>query len=140
MLGRRGEDGLDDGGRDVGGDHDLLEETGHDQPQGARVVDGPRIALAAELRQELVAPDDRPRQKMGEEGEVEGQVERAGRLQLATVDVDHIAQRHEREERDGDGERHLKEGDGAPESHGMGEVVEVDRDEAVVLEPPEQAQ
>ena len=105
-----------------------------------RVVDGPRIALAAELGQELVAPDDRPRQEVGEEGEVQGEVERAGRLQLPTVDVDHIAQRHEREERDGDGERHLKEGDGTSESHGMGEVVDVDRDEAVVLEPPEQAQ
>ena len=81
-----------------------------------------------------------PARRWGKKDEVEGQVQRAGRLQLATVDVDHVAQRHEGVEGDGDGERHLEERDGAPEPQGMGEVVDVDRDEAVVLEPPEQAQ
>ena len=99
-----------------------------------------RIAALAQLGQELVAPHDRPGQQVGEERQVQREVQRAGRLQLPAVDVDHVAQRHEREEGDGDGERHLQERHGSPQPQHVGEVVDVDRDEAVVLEPPQQAQ
>ena len=42
VLGGRREDRRDDRARDVGGDHDLLEQAGQDQPEGAGVVDGVR--------------------------------------------------------------------------------------------------
>ncbi len=84
-----------------------------------------------------LAAHDRPGQEMREERDVDREVERLGRFELAAVDVDHVADRHEREEGDGDGQADLEQRDGAAKSHRVGDVVEVDRDEAVVLEPSE---
>ena len=75
-----GEDRVDDGARHVRRDHHLLEQAGHDQPQGPRVVDLVGVASLRSLGQELVAPHDRSGQQVREEGEVEGQVDRTGRL------------------------------------------------------------
>ena len=74
---------------------------------------------------------------MREERDVDGEVQRLGRLQLAPVDVDHVADGHEGEERNGDGQPDLQEGDGPAQPQRVGEVVDVHRDEAVVLEPTE---
>ncbi len=110
LPGRR-EDGLDDRARHVRGDDHLLEQAGQDQPERPRVVDRFGVALASDLGQQLRAADDRARQQVGEEGDVHHEVQRSRRLELAPVDVDDVADRHEGEEGDGDGQRHLEEGD-----------------------------
>jgi len=77
---------------------------------------------------------------MREERQVDGQVDRAGWFEVAAVDVDDVAERHKREEGDAD-----REGDGDQRqdtagADGMHDVVDVEGEEAVVLEPAEQAE
>ncbi len=67
VLRGRGEDGGHDGTGHVGGDHDLLEEAGQNQPEGACVVHRLGVTALAQLREQLVPPDDRPGQQVGEE-------------------------------------------------------------------------
>ena len=140
VLGRRREDRRHDRARHVRRDDHLLEQPGQDQPEGAGVVDGAGVAPPSDLGQQLAAAHDRPRQEVGEERDVHREVQRLGRLELAAVDVHDVADRHEGEEGDRDGQADLQQRDGAAHPQGVGEVVDVDRDEAVVLEPPEDAE
>src|SRR5665647_762978 len=75
---------------------------------------------------------------MGKERKVDGQVHGSGRLQCSPVDVDHIADGHEREERYGDGEGHVQEGQWTTKSYEVEEIVNIDSEEDVVLEPRQQ--
>ncbi len=104
----------------VRGDDHLLEQAGQDQPEGTRVVDRVGVAPAPDLGQQLGAPHDRPGQQVREERDVDREVERLGRLELAPVDVDHVADGHEGEEGDRDGQPDLQQGDrpGPTRRHG----------------------
>ena len=63
---------------------------------------------------QLLAPHDRTRDEVREERQVDGQVHRAGGRELLPVDVDHVADRHEREEGDPDRQQDLLERQDVP--------------------------
>ena len=140
VLVRRPEDLVDDVRGQVVGDHHLHEEARADQEEGARGVDVARIPRRVELRDQLSGADDRSGDQMREEREVGGELPEAGRREVAAIDVDDVADRHEREEGDPDREddRARLERDVDPE---RGEQVVRRRDEeVVVLEVAEQGE
>ena len=93
-----------------------------------------------QLRQELGRPHDRTGDEMREEREIGGEVEERDRFDLASICVDHIRQRLEREERDPDREDDLEQ----RRRHFDADVAERVHDrggeEPVVLEVRERAQ
>ena len=68
-------------------------------------VDAARVLPLLELGQELAGADDRTGHEVREERDVDREVEEVHRLDLAPVDVDDVAHRLEREERDADRQR-----------------------------------
>jgi len=72
-----GEDGVHDLARQEVGDADLLDQPERDQPAGGAERDVARVARGRELGQELACADDRPGHQVGEEAEVDGDVDRA---------------------------------------------------------------
>src|SRR5207237_7540040 len=109
MCAGQREDRIDDRSGKERRQHDLLEETTDDQRRRARKVDLALAYVAGELRKELRPADDRTGHEMREEGEVDREVERASRRDDAPVDVDDVADPHEREEGDANRQRDLYE-------------------------------
>lgn len=90
---------------DVVRDHRLLHQAAEDeeQPLAERLAGHQRVAVY--LRDEIACPHDRPRHQLGEKGDVEEVVDpSAERLDPPPVDVDHVADALEGEERDADGQ------------------------------------
>ena len=109
LVRRHAERGVGDR-RDGVGDDDLLGEP-EPEPVDARREGIERLLSLDELVADLVEANDRPGDQLREERDVEGEIKRrhkvAGR---AAVDVDEIAQRVEREERDADGQEDIGPG------------------------------
>ena len=117
----------------------FLNRPAHDQPEGAPVVDAAGVARWRICGSSSWPRTMGPATRWGKNDRYTAtSIGRAGR-ELAAVHVDHIADRHEREERDGDGQRRSARAAAAPARHGVERVVDVDGEEAVVLEPAEQA-
>ncbi len=102
VLPGRAEHLVDDVRREVVRDHDLLEEAGRDQVEGAARVDPARVARRVELRDQLAGAHDRPGHEVREEREVDGELLERRRHEVAAVGVDDVADRHERVEGDAD--------------------------------------
>ena len=134
MAVRGGEHLVDDVRCEVIRDHDLQEETAEDQEERARVLDPPRIARRLELRQELTRANDRAGDEMREERLEDREAHERRRHELAPVGVDHVRDRHEREERDPDRQRDMRD----PRSPDC--VVDRREEEVRVLEVAEQAE
>ena len=81
---------------------DLLEEPPTDQPGGSNRVDRVGVSTTSQLGHELGDADDRTSDEVREEREVRGELRERHRLQLAPIDVDDVADRHEGEEGDPD--------------------------------------
>jgi hypothetical protein len=93
-----------------------------------------------ELRHELGRADDRAGNHVREEGEEDGEVEQAPGLERAPVDVDHVAQRLEGEERDADRQQDVEERRPHTDADVLEPVGHLEGEEAVVLEPAEHGQ
>src|SRR5262249_5235203 len=104
VLGRDAEHGVDDGGGDVAGDDHLLEQAAPDEEGGAGGVALGEHPGGVQLGEELRGAHDRPGDQVGEEGQVDGEVQPAPGDQLAPVDVHDVADGLEGEE--GDPHRH----------------------------------
>jgi hypothetical protein len=83
---------------------------------------------------------DGPGHDVREEGDVHGEVEQRRRAQLAATDVDDVAQHPEGEERDADRQHNAQERKVRIEAEHAEEVDHRGHEEAVVLEPPEDAE
>ena len=136
---RGGEDRIDDGRRDEGADHDLLEQPPHDELGRPGVVDVLPVVAATNLREQLATSNDGAGDQVREEREVDRHVDRARWLELPAIVVHHVADSHEREERDGDRERRLDQRDQVAQPHRPSDVVDVDGHEAHVFEIGEDA-
>ena len=134
------EDGIDDRGREEVRDHDLLEQTAADQPHGTDRVDPVRVAAASQLRGELRHAHDRPGDEVREERQVHGEVDQGDRFLVAAEDVDQVADRAEREERDADGQQHLDEQRAGRQAQRLEQPEHRVDEEAVVLEEAEEHQ
>jgi hypothetical protein len=125
---------------EVAGDDDLLHEPDRDQPERQARLHPPRITSLAQLREELGGADDRAGDEVREERQVDGEVEEGRRVQLLPVDVDHVAERLEGEERDADREHHVRDRrfpvDADRLEHATGGLAE----ETGVLEPRQRAE
>jgi len=95
--------------------------------------------MCRELWDELVRSHDRSGDEMGEEGEVQEQVDPARDLEVAAVDVHDVGDRHERVERDPHRQHDLDQGRGDVQPERGGGVRDVDGEEAVVLEVEERS-
>ena len=85
VLPRQREDRIDDRRRDIAGDDHFLEEAEGDQPgRAARLLPVHRLR-SPQLRDELRRAHDRPGDEMGEEGEIDGEIEQRGGLDLPFV-------------------------------------------------------
>ena len=140
MLVRRAEDVVDDVRREVVRDHDLHEEPGADEEERARRVDVAGVARRVELRDQLAGPHDRAGDEVREEREVRGERPEPDRREVAAVDVHDVADRHEREEGDADGEEDRARLERHVDPDEREEVVRRRDEEVVVLEVPEQAE
>ena len=102
---RRGEDAVDDRLREVVADDDLLREPGRDAPEAPRLHRGVGAGPAASCGSIWRGRHDGPGDEVREEADEEQVVEyRSRRLELAAPDVDRVAHRLEREERDAEGQ------------------------------------
>lgn len=99
------EDTLHEVDGDIVGDDGFLEKSGHDEEDAcAEHLTGDEEGTA-NLRNEVTRTDDRTCHKLREEADVEGVVEQAVEgTYRATIDVDGVAKRLEREEGDADGQ------------------------------------
>ena len=140
VLPRDAEHGVDDGGGDVAGDDHLLEQPPPDEQRGPRGVAGQEGAGDVQLGQELGGAHDRSRHQVGEERQVDGEVQPPPGGQGAAVDVHHVADGLEGEEGDSHGDDHLHEGQAPAEAGPPQGLVERFHEEAVVLEDPQQPQ
>ena len=102
MARRVGKHRIDQVHRDVVGDHRLLHRAPQDQDETGRRFLPPEARGVAQLRQQVAGPHDRPGHEMGKEAHQQGEIEQPRRARAAVVDIDHIAQALEREERDAD--------------------------------------
>ena len=90
---------------DIVRDHRLLHQATEDEEKSLakRLAGHQRIAV--DLRDEIACPHDRSRHQLGEKGDVEEVIDpSAERLDPPPVDVDHVADALEGEERDADGQ------------------------------------
>ena len=126
---------------DVVGDHQLLEEAPADQPEPAlRLVDR-EPARALDLRQQERGALDRPGHQVRKERDERGDVEQvAARVELAAVDVDRVAHRLERVERDPDRQQDAQRRLVPRQPHRRQHRVHVVDEEVEVLEEPEHAE
>ena len=132
------EDLVDDVRGQVVRDHDLHEQARADEEERAGRVDVARVARRLELRDELARAHDRPGDEMREEREVGGELRKRRRLEVAPVDVDDVADRHEREERDADRKHDRARFERDVDADEREQVVRRGREEVVVLEVAEQ--
>ncbi len=131
---RHREHRVDDRAREVVGDHDLLDQAEPDQRQAGADRDLVRVARRLQLGQELAGAHDRAGDEVGEEAQVERDVDRAGGLDQPALDVDHVGDRLEREEADPDRERDRQQRQRHPEPDAVERVGDALGEEAVVLE------
>ena len=131
---------IDDRRRQEARHHHLLEQAAEDQPRGASDVDVPWVASHVELRDQLVRSHDRPGDQVREERQVQVEVDPARRLRVAPLDVHDVCDRHEREERDPDGQDHLEQRRAGVDAQSGEPVRHVDGEEAVVLEVRERGE
>ena len=95
---------------------------------------------ALDLRDQLGRPDDRAGDEVGEEREIDRELLERRRLEVTTVGVDDVADRHEREERDADREDNRLQRERQVEADDRGHVVTRGDEEVVVLEVAEHAE
>ncbi len=133
------EGGVDDDPAEVVGDHHLLDQAEADQPEAGADGDVLRVTGARQLGDELAGADDRAGDQVGEEGEVDADVQQRGRLELAALDVDHVGDRLEGEEADPDRQRDREQRRRRRKAPGVEQIVDVLGEEAVVLEGGEGA-
>ena len=138
MLVRRSEDLVDDVGRQVVRDDHLHEEACSDQEEGAGGVDVARVAWAFELWDQLAWADDRAGDEVREERQVGRELAEPDRLEVAPVDVDDVADPHEREEGDPDREDDRARLERHVDPDERKEVVRRRDEEVEVLEVAEQ--
>ena len=139
MLARRPEDVVDDGAGEIVGDHDLLEQAGRDQVEGAARVHCPRVAGRVELRDQLVRSHDRARDQVWEEGQVGGELLERDRDEVAAIRVDHVADRHEGVEGHPDRQHDRPQAEWSVEPDDREQVVARADEEVEVLEVAEHA-
>ena len=132
------EHGIDDLGRQVVRHHDLLEQS-HDDEQQAHGRHGAAwIGRTLELRHHHLGADDRAGHELGEERNVQEDVEdRSRRRDHAAIDVDDVGDALEGEERDPDREHDLEKRQLALQPYREHEVVQALDEEAVILEEPQ---
>ena len=97
-----------------------------------------RVARRAQLRQQLVGAHDRPGHEVREEGLEDRHVAERRGPRLAAVDVHHVGDRLEGEERDADRQDDLKQRQRRAEPDRVERVVDLVDEEAQVLEDAEQ--
>src|SRR3954452_3322441 len=137
---RDGEHRVDQLAGEVVGDHHLLHQAECDQGQPGADGHTVRVARLLELRQELAGPDDRARDEVGEEAQVDRGIEQRGGLRLAALHVDDVGDGLEAEETDPDRQRDGRERQRHAESDRVEDVRDVRDEEPVVLEDREDPQ
>src|SRR5690606_19371554 len=91
------------------GDGDLLHEPAQDEVDGALRAGGREARGPPELREELLGPDDRPRDELREERDVRRELEDvAARRDAPPVDIDRVAEGLKRIKRDPGGENQIE--------------------------------
>ena len=98
------EDAVDKVAGDIVGDYHLLDKSGDDEKEAFGHHGACSHGVFLDLRKHVFGPHHRAGEQGREEGEEESVVEEiAARLDLAAVDVDHVADRTESEEGDAGG-------------------------------------
>ena len=127
--------------REVVGHEDLQEVTPRDQPRSVAQLRRRDPARGVDLREQCRGPENRARHQVGEVGDEDGEVDEVTRRRnLPPVDIDHVAHRHERVERDADWEQHSHRDEIDLPSHRREQGMQVVGEEVEVLEEPEQRQ
>jgi hypothetical protein len=134
---RDAEDRIDDLAREEVGDRHLLHEADDDERDAGADGDLARIARALELGQELARADDRAGDDVGEEAQVQPDVDRLRGRQQAAVDVDGVGDGLEDDEADADRQRDRRERQRQPEADLVEQRVGLLCEEPVVLEDAE---
>ncbi len=119
--------------------HDyFLEQAQEEQLDAPEDLLLPHRIDALELREELLRPEDRPRDEVRKEGHVERVLEEvvAGR-DLPPIDVDHVGHRLERVERDPERDDELQVEGGRVDPRNEGDVVQEEVSVLEVNENPE---
>ena len=122
---------------DIVRDDRFLEQARQDQKDSASEhVARNENGIPVNLRQKVPGPDDRTRHELRKERQVEQVVDPAPHgLDLPAVQIDHVAHRLEREERDADGQENVRQRQRPVDQPGYG------RDDQVgILEIAQQAQ
>src|SRR6185503_1673606 len=117
------------------GEHDLLEEPEAEQEQAEPERLSGRAVLALELRDDLLGPQDRTGDEVREERQEQAVIEERSKRDTAPeIDIDRVADRLERVERDADRQDDVgARGMEAPAERAT-EHAEVLDEEAAVLE------
>ena len=140
MTRRVTEHRVNDGVGHVARDDDLLEQAAEDEPGRAGHVHVSLIAPNVQLRDQFVRPNDGTGHQVREEREIEERIDGRGNGSIAASDVNHVADRHEREERDAHGQDHIGQRDPEMQPQSLERIREADGEEAVVLEVSERGQ
>ena len=125
--------------RDVVGDEDLLEQADRELPETEKSVVPVQSDVGLQLGQEDGGTDDGPGYELREESHEQGKIEEvpAG-LQPAAIDIDRVAERLERVERDAD-RQNDPEGAGVETQRAEENLQRLD-EEVEVLEEPEESE
>ncbi len=140
IVGRRGEDRIDQPGREVVRDDDLLEQPEQDQQQRRRDRDrlgrGPR-----QLRQEIGGAHDRPGDELREKRHVQRHVERlAAHRDIAAIHIHDIRDAVKREKADADRQQDFKKRQLVREAERARQLVGAEHKKIEILEDAEQRQ
>ena len=111
--------------RQLVGHHGLLDQAADDQEKRRAGEHRARVARRAQLRQQLVGADDRAGHQVREEGLEDRHVAERGGPGLAAVDVDHVGDRLEGEERDADRQHDLEQRERRAEPDRVERVVDL---------------
>ena len=131
---RRGEDPVDDVRGEIVGDEDLLGEPTEDQGEGPPRIHGTRVPRREELRQKVGGARDGTGEQIRKEGHVDGEVEGRRGGQLTAIDVDHVREHAEDEERDAHRQDDLQQRQRSPEPECREHPIEIHGEEVEVLE------
>ena len=110
-------------GSEVVGDDDLFEQSARYQQKPAPYLDFSWVGAFGELRQKVLRSHDRTSDELGEERQVEGEIEEAGGWDVSSGNIDHVAERLEGEERDPDRQHQLAVVDGRVPAERMEQFV-----------------
>ena len=137
---RRGVDRIDVQPQVVGQRH-LLEQTDDEQRQAVADVGRANHGKSIELRQQLAGPLDRPGDQLRKQRHEGGEAnEAAFAIDLATIEVDRVAHRLERVERNAHRQQDVRSGQLVAGPQLCQQPVDVVGDESAVLEEAEQQQ